>query len=309
MNRPALSYLAAGAALALVAAECALRWGIGLGDPPLARLDRATEYELVPSATYRRWGNTISINANGMRAPDHPETPASEERHLLLIGDSVVYGGHFLDQTETISAQLRRAFEADPDLDGCVIRVLPMAVSSWGPINQAAFLAERGTFGSSVAGIVVSAHDLYDVPQTASDILPYRQTPSWSAIGDAVQAVIERRQQAAYAGADLAPLEERERQSLEALDRMAMMLRDQGVHPFLIYHPTQQERGGTVKPAKARFAQWSRSQDISLIDLGDVRMQVGDYRDDIHPAAPGAGRIARHLAPVLATALQPCNDS
>lgn len=309
MNRRALSYLAATAALALVAAECALRWGIGLGDPPLARLDQAMEYELVPSATYRRWGNTISINANGMRAPDHPDAPAGDERHLLLIGDSVVYGGHFLDQSETIPAQLRLALGTDPDLDGCIIWVLPMAVSSWGPVNQAAFLAEKGAFGSSVAGIVVSDHDLYDVPQTASDILPYRQAPSWTAIGDAVQAVNERRQQAAYAGADLAPLEERARHSLEALDRMAKMLRDQDVRPFLIYHPTQQERSGTVKPAKARFAQWSQDQSIPLIDLGDVQMHVGDYRDDIHPAAPGAGRIARHLAPVLATALQPCNDS
>lgn len=307
MGWRALAYLAAGVALLLIVAETVLRWGIGLGDPPLARLDPVTEYELVPSATYRRWGNTISINANGMRAPDHPDVPTGDERHLLMIGDSVVYGGHFLDQSQTISAQLRQQLEDDPELSGCVFQVLPMAVSSWGPVNQAAFLAKHGAFGASVAGIVVSAHDLYDVPQHASDILPYRQAPSWTAIGDAVQAVTERYYQAANSGEGLQPLWVRQDLTLAALDDMAKRLRDQNVQPVLIYHPTIQERAGVGKPEKAVFFEWSETRNIPWIDLSNVQMRAGDYRDDIHPAASGAAHIAQHIAPVMGGATPTCD--
>ena len=309
MNRHAMRYVAIGTVVLLLAAECVLRWGVGLGDPPLARLDPSTEYELVPSATYRRWGNTISINANGMRGTEHLNVPDKDQRHVLLIGDSVVYGGHFLDQTETIYTKLGKQLSVDPHLDGCTIRVLPMAVSSWGPVNQAAFLNEHGTFGASVAGIVVSAHDLYDVPQVASDILPYRQEPSWTAIGDAVQALNERYRQASNATADFQPPQVQAELSLAALDQTADILRSKNVRPILIYHPTMEERRGQAKAPKGTFMAWSETRNIPFLDLSSVQMHRNDYRDDIHPTASGAARIAQTIAPLMVERLSPCRGS
>ncbi|MDU9005322.1 hypothetical protein [Sedimentitalea todarodis] len=308
MSLAMIKYAAIGIAVLLIATECVLRWGAGLGDPPLARLDPSTEYELVPSATYRRWGNTIAINANGMRAPEHPALPANQDRHLLLIGDSVIYGGHFLDQSETISARLGELLGDDPRLAGCTLRVLPMAVSSWGLVNQAAFLKKHGPFGASAAGIVVSAHDLYDVPGATSDILPYRTEPSWTAIGDALQAVTERYLRSSHATADSQSPAVRAQLSLAALDQIADTLMDQNVRPILIYHPTTMERSGTIRAAQSRFLEWSEARGIPFLDLGMVQMAENDYRDAIHPTATGAQRIAQTIAPVIGKSLPRCLD-
>jgi hypothetical protein len=306
MGGKIIRYAAIGTLVLVFAVECILRWAVGLGDPPLARLDPVTEYELVPSASYKRWGNQVTINADGMRGPEHPALPDVQERHVLLIGDSVVYGGHFLDQSETISAQMLQVFSDDTRLAGCTVRVLPMAASSWGPVNQAAFLEEYGTFGATAAGIVVSAHDLYDTPNAVSDILPYRTAPAFTAIGDAVQAVLERTQRAAPEAEDTLPFEARAQTSLAALDQIADLLDEQNVRPVLIYHPTVTERSGQVDPAQTTFAQWAQTRGIRLLDFGSTQVAPTDYRDDIHPTASGANLLARTVAPVIAEGLQPC---
>ena len=51
---------------------------------------------------------------------------------VLLIGDSVVYGNHFLDQADTISARLTTLLRADAVLANCQPLVMAMAASSWG---------------------------------------------------------------------------------------------------------------------------------------------------------------------------------
>lgn len=301
-----LKDLAMAVVVLAVVAELALRWAVGLGDPPLAQLDPATEYELVPSATYQRWGNTVAINADSMRGADHPALPANEDQHLLLIGDSVVYGGHFLGQSQIISEQMNNLFAADRRFAACSVRVLPMAVSSWGPVNQAAFLQKKGTFGATTAGIVVSAHDLYDVPLSNSDILPYRTKPSRTAIGDLAQAVLERVMRTWGTTEDTQPFEVKAALSLAALDDMVDVLRDQNLDPVLIYHPTVSERGGDISAEQDRFLAWSQTRGVAFFDLGFLEFGQNDYRDDIHPTAIGAERIAQALTPFMANRLARC---
>ncbi len=170
-------WLALSLVIVVVLIEAVLRWVFGFGDPPLARVDTDTEYELVAPAEYRRWGNEVSINSDGMRAAELPATPDVDDRRLLIIGDSVVYGGHRIDQSETIAAQLAAGLGDDSFLAGCRPVVVPMAVSSWGPANQAAFLKRDGHFAAQVAAIVVSAHDLYDIPTGRIESIPYRLGP------------------------------------------------------------------------------------------------------------------------------------
>ncbi|MBF9036857.1 SGNH/GDSL hydrolase family protein, partial [Rhodobacterales bacterium HKCCE2091] len=149
------------AVLVLALLEAGLRWGVGLGQPVLARLDPVTEYELIGPAEYRRRGNRIAINSLGMRAGEPGQGP-----RILLVGDSVVYGGTELDQSETIAARL------DAALAACGAQALPVAVSSWGPVNQAAWLRREGVQDARAAALVVSAHDLHDVPRPGETEVP-----------------------------------------------------------------------------------------------------------------------------------------
>lgn len=290
-----------------IALEATLRFGVGLGDPPLARLDPMTEYELVPAARYRRWGNTIAVNAFGMRTRDHAAEPAWAERRLLLIGDSVVYGTHFLDQDETIATVLEDRLAGLPRLAGCTVLALPMAVSSWGPENQAAFLAREGTFGAQAAAIVLSAHDLYDVPQSGTAILPYRLTGSRTAIGDALKIGLERLWRPQPSDQPL-PREEMAARSLAALDRMLAQLDTAGIRPVLVYHPTQPERiGNAVTLEPARFRDWAEVRGLRFLDLGSAIAAPEGYRDAIHPDPIGAALIADALADALGDDLRDCH--
>lgn len=285
--------------------EGVLRWSVGLGDPPLARLDPVTEYELVGPAVYSRWGNKIAINSDGMRAPGIASHPSLNDRRILLIGDSVVYGGHFIDQSETIATHMTRQLAEAPHLSGCAPNVLPVAVSSWGPVNQAAFLKRSGVFQADAAGIVVSAHDLVDVPQGASHILPYRTKTPFSAIGDAAQAVLERLLPNAI-GAPAKSYEERARASLAALDDMAAQLGAHGIETTLFYHPTMTERAGALRQEVQVFQTWAAQNSVRFINLGQTSIGPSDYRDNIHPTARGAATLAAALAQSVVDMVPPC---
>lgn len=300
-------WIAGGVVALVLLAEGVLRVGIGLGDPPLARLDPDTEYELVPSAQYRRWGNAVEINGFGMRTRDHTQLPTADERRILLIGDSLIYGTHFLDQQETIAAVAERTLAAEARLDGCDLLALPMAASSWGPINQAAFLAREGSFGAVAGAILVSAHDLYDLPGQAADILPYRLSPSWTALGDAAQSVLERvnRPQAP----PWTDPESMAARSLAALDAMIDQLRAAGIDPILVYQPTTSERQGRPAAAHGRFHDWAAGRNVRFLDLADVVDGTDAYLDAIHPSAAGAQRIAKALVHVLNPSIAPCSDA
>lgn len=291
--------------LAIAMLEAVLRFGVGLGDPPLARLDPETEYEHVGPAEYRRWGNRVSINAVGMRMPPIDVIPRGNALRILLVGDSVVYGNHFLDQSETISARMTMALREMPHLEGCDPVVLPAAVSSWGPVNQAAFLAREGTFGADSVGIIVSAHDLYDVPRHGTSIVPYRTSAPVGAIGDAVEAVLERVFPKTVTSPPQ-PAEIRADQTLAALADMVTQFQRHGVSPILFYHPTILERENALRPEAAIFETWARSNSVRFVNLESVPVRQDDYRDDIHPNADGAKKLSialvEHLAMTLSCA-------
>lgn len=294
---PVKAAVAAVAAVALL--EAGLRFGVGLGNPPLARLDPVTEYEHVGPAVYRRWGNRIEINTQGLRMPPMTDLPEAEDRRVLLVGDSVIYGNHFLDQSKTIAARMTALFRNDPRFAACSPVVLPVAASSWGPVNQAAFLGRDGTFGAVAAGIVVSGHDLYDVPRDGARILPYRTAAPVGAIGDAVKIVLERTFPAPITTAPQ-PRDLRERMTRDALDRMTDQLRQQGIAPVLFYHPTLPERDAPPSREARAFEDWAATRSVPFVDLGSVPLGADAYRDTIHPNPAGTTALAQALFAHLA---------
>lgn len=285
----------------LIGVEVTLRVLYGLGDPPLAQIDPEIEYTLVPSRSYLRFGNRIEINAYGQRSAEFPATPPANERRALLIGDSVVYGNHFLDQTETIALQMATAL-ADPlTVEGCVPRVIPVAVSSWGPVNQAAYLTRYGVFGAKTVLIIVSAHDLYDTPTHSRNLVPYRIWPSPTAVDDMLRAVMQRLPLFQGQKEPTQPPEARAAKSLAALDQIITLARAANATPRLIYHPTIDERAKEPAPARAIFQTWATQTAVPFTDLEVLLPEPGAYRDHIHPAPEGAARIAAALAGLLSS--------
>lgn len=292
------AHLAIAALLGLALVETGLRWGAGLGDPPLAVLDDALEYRHLPSASYRRFGNEITINALGLRGPEIGPAPPADRARVLLIGDSVVYGTHHLDQAETLRARL----EARMD---CGLEAVPVAVSSWGPLNQLAWLTRHGTLGAHHAVVVLSTHDLWDTPRASPDFLPYRLQPSHTAIGDALTALRERLARR-YDDSPRAPRPARRAEVEAALAGMLDVLARAGVPVTVLVHPTIAERATGPNEAETTLARIARDGGARVLNARDTGAAARDYRDDIHPAATGADGLAALLADDLTGRLPGC---
>lgn len=286
----------------LLLLEIVFRLGLGLGDPPLVIRDADVEYRLVPSTEYTRFGNRISINRFGMRARDHAKATTDDERRILLIGDSVVYGNHFLDQRDTIAQNLTQELAS---VMRCTPIVMPAAASSWGPVNQAAFLEDVGTLDADLAILLLSGHDLYDTPTFKDAVIPYRLKPSFSAIHDAAQIAWERFGPNTSKQMNLPSFEARQTETLAALDKIKDQLQADEILLILVYHPTMTERTNGFYDAQAVLADWAQGHDVPVEALGSG-LTPDFYRDDIHPNAAGAHYIARRFAQIVQPVLPPC---
>src|SRR5438067_1105422 len=144
-------------------AELFCRFAIGLGDPPLYKADRTMEYVLQSSKTYHRFHNRFSVNRYGMRADDFPPQKSSpDELRVLVVGDSIVYGGVRIDQadisTEILKRNLEREF-ARPVVVGNA------SAKGWGPPDELAYLRRYGTLDADVVVFELSSHDYQDAPK------------------------------------------------------------------------------------------------------------------------------------------------
>jgi hypothetical protein len=146
----------------LIAAELFCRFVIGLGDPPLYKADRTMEYLLQPSKTYFRFHDRFAVNRYSMRADDFPPQKSSPaELRVLVIGDSIIYGGVRIDQEDIDTEILKRDLERQL---GRPLVVGNASAKSWGPPNELAYLERFGTLDSDIVVLELSSHDYADSP-------------------------------------------------------------------------------------------------------------------------------------------------
>jgi hypothetical protein len=171
--------------LALISTELVCRYAIGLGDPPLYVADSKMEYLLQPSKTYYRFHKRFAVNRYSMRADDFPSTKSDpSEFRVLVIGDSVIYGGVLIDQADIDTEILKR--ELQQELKRPVV-VGNASAKSWGPPNELAYLQRFGTLDADVVILELSSHDYADAPTFVPVVgvsAPYPDKKPWSALSD-----------------------------------------------------------------------------------------------------------------------------
>ena len=282
----------------LIGAELILRFGMGFGEPPLVERDEEIEYMLKPSAEYRRFGNRVSVNAQRMRSDELLAEKAPDERRIVLVGDSVVYGNHWLDQSETIAAVLQGKLNADAN--GCRFTVSALAASSWGPVNQRAFIRRFGLYEADAVIVLASSHDQSDYPTFNSDLIPYRRNAALLAVTDAAQYVLERLMRKPEVWDKSLPYETRQKRSIGAFNDIFDLIGQSGAKGFFAFHPTTTELRGTAK-AVSIYGEIAASKNAPFLDLTLAYQADGAalYRDAIHPSPAGAAVIAGELHKLL----------
>ncbi len=150
------------AVVGFVAAELLCRFAIGLGEPPLYQADVQMEYLLQPSKTYYRFHHRFAVNQYGMRSDNFPPQKSSpNELRVIVIGDSIVYGGVRIDQSEIATEILKRDLQHE---FGRPVVVGNASAKSWGPPNELTYLERYGTLDADVVILELSSHDYADAP-------------------------------------------------------------------------------------------------------------------------------------------------
>jgi hypothetical protein len=148
--------------ICLAAAELVFRFAVGLGDPPLYEVDHDMEYLLRPSQSCDRFHHRFAVNDYGMRADQFPPRKSIPgELRILVIGDSVIYGGVRIDQSEIDTEILKRDLQQQL---GRPVVVGNASAKSWGPPNELAYLKRYGTLDADVVILELSSHDYADAP-------------------------------------------------------------------------------------------------------------------------------------------------
>lgn len=133
----------------LLLIELILRYTLGLCDALLYCSSRNYEYIAQPNQNRYRFGAHIYYNNYSQRN----EEPDSNKIKILGLGDSVLFGGTWMDQ-DSLATTL---FNKETGM-----QMLNISAGSWGPDNCAAYLKEKGTFDAKAMILVCSSHDAYD---------------------------------------------------------------------------------------------------------------------------------------------------
>ena len=134
LRLPKMKFIVIGLLIALAFSELFCRFLLGLGDPPLYQADATMEYVLQPSKTYSRFHHRFSVNRYGMRSDDFPpQKSSSDEFRVMVVGDSIVYGGVRIDQSEIDTEILKRDLQQKL---GRPVVVGNASAKSWGRLTN-----------------------------------------------------------------------------------------------------------------------------------------------------------------------------
>ena len=280
----------------------------GLCDPTLLQADSELEYILQPNQDCRQFGCRTVVNQYSMRSHDFSPTRAGNEFRVIVLGDSVVYGGSKVDQDDLATSRLERS------LAGAMHRPVTVgnvSAGSWGPQNLLAYVRRYGLFDADVVVIVVSEQDYDDamnfLPMVGIDpSYPNKKPKSvlWQIATRYLPRYLAIKQQAAQdisAPAATRPIREEDvAVAMGALGELVRVAKAGGRRVIVAQHFQLPEITGNPYPEQKIIADVSRDAGAEVIELGPAMKQAvarGEqpYRDYIHPSAVGQRVIAEVL--------------
>lgn len=292
--------------LLVCASEGVLRVA-GYGDPVLYVDDDVVGYMPAPSQDVRRGGNAVYINAFGMRAPDYArEKPAGVFR-VLMLGDSTLYGGSYIDQEETYARLLERGLKAQ--MPERAVEVLSMGVNGWGPHHELGYVRRFGNFGADLVVVCLPYGDVWRPLSRLSDkpYLPASRPPAL-ALEEVAYHLTWRYRARALGRPSQALRDSRSADGVRAYAELARLLRARGSEVRVEVLPSR----GALDAVPEREQLWVDRLKSALraegVEVGYAleAMRRGDaslYEDGVHLSVAGHAHYASYLGERLRPAL------
>jgi hypothetical protein len=133
-------------------------------------VDPHAGYYPAPNQKVDRYGGRVHTNAFGMRAPDVSADKPEGKFRILMLGDSTLWGGSYIDQDQLYARILDR--KLDEHAGGDHVEVLNMGVNGWGPFHERGYVETFGAFGADLV-MVCLPHDDLDRDKYTLMSLPY----------------------------------------------------------------------------------------------------------------------------------------
>ncbi|MBW4481985.1 MAG: SGNH/GDSL hydrolase family protein [Tildeniella torsiva UHER 1998/13D] len=294
---------------AIAIAELLLRIRYGLGNPPLYVADTRTGYRLAPNQSLRRRGNRIEINQYSMRGPAvAPQRPVDTLR-VLMVGDSIVNGGWWTDQSQLLSVKVQEALASlhPPGIE--TVEVFNASANSWGPRNELGYLLRFGTFEAQLVLVVLNTDDLFAIAPNSYELgrnpaYPTRRPPLalWEVAqrrlgytpSPALQALHDQ-------GGDRVGV------NLEALRQINQVVLAAGGRLAIAMTPLRRELEPDgprdyERVARQRLTAFTQSEGIPYLDGLPLFQQTAHerlYFDHIHLSPEGNDWVSQALAKLL----------
>jgi len=302
-----ISIILASIAGIAVISELGLRTVAGLGTPPLYIADPDIGYLLAPNQKLRRQGSRYETNQYSMRSqPLQTET----QKRILLLGDSVVNGSWWTDQSKTLSSLLANKLQDDGTE---ATEVLNISANSWSPRNERAYIKRFGLFDASTLILVINTDDLLATEPTS---LAVGKSPSYPSKRPPL-ALIEYYQLFIAAPQPIpeleqlkeaAPENDRLEQNLAAIAEIKAIADAAKVEFILVLTPLLREfQSGSTESeleSRKRLQELVAAKQINYIDVlsewADFPQPEFLYRDRIHPTPQGNIKIIEAIAEQLA---------
>lgn len=280
----------------IVVAELVLRFGVGLGDPPLYQPDGEIGYLMKPGV-YHPLGNTVSINSTHQRSPELAVPKPAGEYRVLVIGDSVVFGGSPTDDAELATTLLAARLRQPAGGPARAVSVANISAGSWGPCNQRAYVRRFGTFDADVAVLVFNSLDFGAVVRPIPDPWAMPEHAPVLALEEAFKRGVLKvaPSLAPHPVApwdELNPTPENAEASRNAVCDLVALLRSKGVKVAAVQHLRRSELLGQPLKGYASLKNVLEAFGVPIVETGPAfkaAIDAGDepYRDDIHPNAAG----------------------
>ncbi len=312
-----LNWLLVGLAVLSVAVglvEVTLRFGYGLGNPPLYQADEHIGYLLAPNQRLRRFGNRIVINEYAMRSEAIAPLPAAKTLRILLLGDSLANGNGWTDQSDILSARIAHYMQPDLPKGYEQIEALNASANSWGPRNELAYLNRYGTFGAQVLVLVLNTDDLFGTQPTPLQVGRDRGYPDHNPPLALIEVLSRLQKQKPIPGLKEIQNEEGDRvgKNLTAIDGIYRKVSAEGGQFILVLSPLKRELPGPRDyelVARQRLSDWANQKNVPHLDLLETYQKQPEpeslYRDHIHLSPAGNELVAGAIAQSIKTQLQP----
>ena len=252
----------------------------GLGDRPLYRADATIGYIPLPSQR-GRFSNRDdwAFNARSMRTAE-PFRPDADVRDILLIGDSIVFGGHA--NAATPGPALARASGA---------RVWPIAAPSWGLANELTYLEDNPDVARAVDDIVfvVNSGDFGPASHWINEYMHRTEEPlSYAAYWLGSQFLMGSDSNAIAVAGRGPPG-----------PRLARLRQVTGARILFLYYPTRDEIDG----GQVCFPVPQALRAFPGFCLGmDPEWSTAFYQDLVHPRPEASPLLGRAMARALEAA-------